>query len=93
MGKLDPAIVKKVTLGPHHVQTGRVRHYAGSLLGPPSSLSIVRYGPDEYNLVRFDGEGREMTDTFHETVDDAVEQARLEFLIRPDEWADTNDPY
>ena len=94
MTKHEATIVRVVDLEPHHARTGHTRHYAVSeQLRPPARLIIVQYGEREFNLIHLDAMGHEMTDTFHETVQDAMEQASLEFLVVPEEWATSDCPY
>lgn len=54
---------------------------------PPAELRIARY-PGEPNvyLLYLDGEGREVTDTYHESVAAAQAQAEWEFGITAAEW-------
>ncbi|MBB5318006.1 hypothetical protein [Tunturibacter empetritectus] len=33
------------------------------------------------------------TDTFHETLDEALHQAEWEFEVRPEEWIDAQEPF
>lgn len=89
----EAAIVKEIVLEPHHVGTGRTRHYRdGALNSRPARLIIVRFS-DGFNLIHLDSQGSEMSDTFHESVDNAVEQAAFEFSIKPEEWSSVNKPY
>jgi hypothetical protein len=39
-----------------------------------------------YYLLYLDSEGMEMTDTWHESVAAAIEQAKFEFGLMPDDW-------
>jgi hypothetical protein len=81
-------VMRSVTLGPHHVPTGKTRHYLGSEpISPPSLLRIVQYeGDPGFYLLHFDADGNELTDTYHDSMDDALEQADWEFQIKPHEW-------
>jgi len=89
----EATIVREVALARHHVATGKTRHYRdGALLDRPVRLIIVRFS-DGYNLIHLDSQGGEMTDTFHETVDEAMDQASFEFSIKPEEWEGVNKPY
>ena len=99
-------VVRRVTLLPRHVPTGAVKHFSGIIedtdgvrldrsnpIAPPVSLAIVSFGEREYNLIHLDGEGRELTDTFHESVDDALEQGRREFMVQPEDWDVVSESY
>lgn len=86
----DYIIVARITLGAHHLPTGKTRHRYGTLeIPPPSTLAIANY-PDApgFYLLHFDKEGNELTDTYHESVEEAKAQAEWEFGIQPGEWAD-----
>jgi hypothetical protein len=54
---------------------------------------VVRFGTDEYNLIHIDEEGKEIADTFHTSIEDALKQAELEFTIGPDEWLTVDEVY
>jgi hypothetical protein len=102
-------VIRRVTLLPRHAPTGAVKHSrfsgfvedeSGGLrldhsnpLPPPASLAIVTYGAGQFNLIHLDANGRDLTDTFHESVDDALEQASFEFTVQPDEWTVVSEPY
>jgi len=51
------------------------------------SLAIATYPGDAgYYLFYCDADGQELTDTWHETEDDALGQAEFEFRVQPHEW-------
>lgn len=84
----DYVILRKVRLGSEHLPTGRTRHYRGAQVLPvPSALQIARYSEDTgLYLFYLDVEGNEITDTYHDTLEGAVEQARWEFGIEDEDW-------
>lgn len=71
-----------------HSPTGRTRHAFRNVdVGPSTALRIVQYDEDPgFYLIHSDANGREIADTYHETIDDAMAQAEWEFGIRPEEW-------
>ncbi len=81
-------VLQRVTLGMRHEPTGKTRHYHGAVLLPsPTELRIVKYPEDAgFYLLHFDAEGAELTDTYHDTLEDAQAQAEWEFQIAPAEW-------
>jgi hypothetical protein len=86
----DPLLRRRIRLGPQHQPTGKTRHYHGNTLLPaPYELRIVKYldsnDPGCY-LFHCDASGTEFTDTYHETVEDAMSQAEWEFGVKQDEW-------
>jgi hypothetical protein len=67
--------------------TGKTRHYRDQLLPPPQQLEIVQLPPDSgFYLLYLDGNGAEMTDTWHESLEQAMDQANFEFGLLPNEW-------
>lgn len=81
-------IEKFAVLTAMHKPTGRTRHFDGGLLGPAFSLAIVCYTDAHgFYLLYFDAEGREMTDTFHATIEEAMTQAKWEYEVAPSDWS------
>ncbi|WP_218920252.1 hypothetical protein [Chondromyces crocatus] len=67
---------------------GKARHTRnGAILLSPAALSIVQYASDPgFYLLYVDAEGRELTDTYHDTLDGALSQAEWEFAVTPGQW-------
>ena len=88
-------VVKTVGLGQLHKPTGHTRHHVkGELATHFSELRIAKYEDvPGYYLFYCDEQGNELTDTYHDTLEEAIEQARLEFNVRPDEWSDASTAY
>lgn len=84
----DSRLLRYVRLGPEHRPTGKTRHYLGTNeLPPPTELRIVQYTEDPgYYLLYFNDLGEELTDTYHDSLTEAMEQAEWEFGVRPEEW-------
>jgi hypothetical protein len=86
----DYIVLKRTVLSGFHSSTGQTRHYRGEQeLPAPKSLEIVRY-PDTpgYYLLYLDEEGKWLTDTYHDTIENAIDQATWEFKVGRDEWVD-----
>ena len=68
--------------------TGKTRHYRdGKQQRPPQSLEIVQLPPDTgYYLLYLDENGIEVNDTWHESLDRAMDQANCEFGLSAEEW-------
>jgi len=87
-----PTEIARVHLLPRHRPTGKTRHYFGTpdnrVEAPvPAMLRIVQYDDDAgFYLFYCDEDGTEFTDTLHETVAKAKEQAKFEFNVQSDEW-------
>jgi hypothetical protein len=81
-------VIAKVRLTPAHEPTGFTRHLLPSgEMPPPVELQIAQY-PNEkgFYLFYLGDDGEVMTDTYHDTIERAFEQAELEFVVSPDEW-------
>ncbi|WP_433131149.1 hypothetical protein ACQPWW_09575 [Micromonospora sp. CA-240977] len=91
---VEPRVLAEVRLGPQHRPTGFTRHYYGYADGrrvevpPPVVLRIVQYDGDEPQAYLFycDDSNEEMTDTLHDSVADAMEQATAEFGVQRHDW-------
>lgn len=81
-------VIAKVRLDAAHRPTSRTLHRSlGAEVPRPSELHVVQYADDPgFLLLYLDEQQQEMTDTYHESLAAAFEQARWEFDISPDEW-------
>ncbi len=68
--------------------TGETHHFRGGrLLPPPAEVQVVDFpGSSGYYLLYLDEAGQEMTDTFHDSLADALAQAEWEFNLRDGDW-------
>lgn len=84
----DWRIFYSVKLTSQHAESSRTRHTVyGKVMARPAELRIVKYaGADGFYLFYCDETGKEMNDTYHDTVEKAMEQAEYEFGIRAEEW-------
>ena len=85
---VDYITLQRVILKESHGLTVNTRHFRdGQLLSAPHDLRIVKYEDDpNYFLLHFDKDGKEMTDTCHDSLEEALAQAEYEFQIKPSEW-------
>jgi hypothetical protein len=85
---INASIIQFICLKKHHKLTGKTRHFLGDKeLSNPTSLKIIKYPDDPgYYLLYFDENDNELTDTYHDTLSGALEQAEWEFEIKPIEW-------
>ncbi len=83
-------ILKQAVLTDRHIPTGRTVHrIGGNVVPPPAALQIARYeGDPGFYLFYCSATGEVVTDTYHETLDAALDQAEFEFGIRRSEWSD-----
>lgn len=81
-------ILKKISLLGRILPNKKTLHKFGNeILKNPSELKIGQYkGDNGYYLLYIDCNGNEITDTYHETINQAFEQASYEFNIKNDEW-------
>ena len=93
---MNAALLAYVRLVAHHEPTGHTGHIVGGAVLPmPLELRVVSYAEDPgvYLLYISDpGSGLADTDTYHMTMQDAFEQARLEFSVLPSEWRRVRGP-
>ena len=84
----DYIFLMKVDLS-NYQATGKTKHFYGSMEFPmPHELQIVQYQGDKGFYLFYCGKnGNEFTDTYHETLEDALTQAEWEFNVRPDAWS------
>lgn len=89
----DEIVLRSVELEAHHKPSGRTRHLVeGKKMLVPSSLSIVRYEGDAgVYLLYLSESGEEMTDTYHDTIEEAMSQAEFEFGVLPHEWCEESE--
>ena len=71
-----------------HASTGNTRHFRdGKQISAVSSLQIrEELAGGGFYLLYMDANDEELTDTLHPSIEDAMEQARFEFNVEPDEW-------
>jgi uncharacterized protein (TIRG00374 family) len=86
----DPAmkVLKRVFLAAHHVETGKTRRFvAGRPVPRPAALRIGYVeGQEGFHLLAYGDDDGLMTDAFHRTLEEAMEQAEEEYQVRPAEW-------
>jgi hypothetical protein len=80
---------REIILKPSHQPTGRTQHFRdGTTLPSPHRLRITSFeGDPGFYLLYLDEAGRELTDTYHDTLEQAFEQAQWEFGVLPTEWS------
>lgn len=89
--------IKRVTLADHHLQPGRAEHTLIDSKGARAfpafkSLTITTY-PDSQSFYLMHECEDTGTDTWHESLDDALDQAEWEFGVQRNEWTDVNESY
>ena len=88
--------VKRVELGPHHLNPGKTRHWIADKRGrrpfPPFRfLEIVQYeNSRDYYLLHICADGQK-ADTWHQSLEDALYQAEWEFGVKTEEWKDLHE--
>ena len=84
-------ILKEVSLE-RFFATGKTRHFSGNIeLPKPDFLQIVKYEDDTgYYLFYLNGSKECMTDTYHETIKNAIDQAQWEFGVDANDWEEVN---
>jgi len=71
-------------------RTGSTKHYIDSKeVEMPAKLQIVKYEDDSgFYLFYLDSNGEVLTDTYHDTLANAMQQALWEFNILEENWKD-----
>jgi hypothetical protein len=80
--ELDGArVLKYAVVTPEVEPTGATRHTVGGVgFGPAATLAIARHaGEDGTYLLYLDHDGHVFTDTWHESIEDALHQAAFEY--------------
>ena len=87
-------VFKRVFLNSReHYRTGEVKETINGIVQSylPYKLEIMSY-PDENNdgfyLTSMNIDNEDINDTWHQTIEDAVEQAKYEFNVNPKDWKD-----
>jgi hypothetical protein len=85
--------IAEATVNPSKI-TGNTVHSSDShILPAPKKLRIVQLRADSgYYLYHFDENDCEQTDTYHDTVEDALDQAAYEFGLTRDDWTWMHSP-
>ena len=80
-------VLREISLLPS-TSTGRTKHFAGSReLPTPAKLQIAQYvNGSGFYLFYLDDHGSIMTDTFHDSMEGAMDQAQWEFDIEMKDW-------
>ena len=88
MSEAGEKIVHRVRLRPEHKPTGMTTHtVSGIVVEPPFELRILQFDGDPgFYLIHFDESGTELTDTYHDTCQQAMEQAQFEFGVEEEDW-------
>lgn len=87
-------VVSWVRLTEAHQPTGATSHRVdGKPVEAAAELRVMQFeGDSGFYLIHLDKNGEELTDTYHETVEQAFEQAHFEFGIARDEWCSDSPP-
>lgn len=93
---MEERILYHVILNKDRHVMENAKHYSnGDLLPRPTALSIAEYigGSGGFYLFYLDETGKEQTDTFHDTLEQAFNQAEFEFNIKKNEWEKLAESY
>jgi hypothetical protein len=87
--------IKKVALASHHSQpesVGATIHAGGTIRpGPPfRELQIAHYEGEKSCYLFHISDGGESTDTFHDSVEEAMQHAEDLYGVEKSEWTDVN---
>ena len=90
---MEYVVLRRVQISGKFRPTGKTKHHVyGVEMPTPSSLKIVKYPNDPgFYLFYCNDKGEEMTDTWHETLQKAFEQANWEFGVVEGDWEKLSD--
>ena len=88
LNKMAYEIKKRVILNLNKKSEFKNIHtVGGEKILPPHELQIISYPDVEgFYLLYIDNNGEVITDTYHETLINALDQAEYEFNVLPSEW-------
>jgi hypothetical protein len=77
-----------VRLRPDHQRTGNTKHIVdGAVVEAPYELRIMALDGDSgVYLIHFAQSGSELTDTYHDSREAALQQAEFEFGVKESDW-------
>ena len=80
-------ILREISLIPG-TATGKTKHFLGNMELPmPAKLQIAQYANDSgFYLFYLDDQGSIMTDTYHDSIEGAMDQAQCEFNTEEKDW-------
>jgi hypothetical protein len=86
-----PVTLKRVVLNDQHLRPGRTKHTINGADFPPFvSLEIVQYPNDKsFYLFHITADGK-IADTWHESVEAAMDQTEFEFAVQRSDWTDVS---
>lgn len=81
-------LIAYLILNSSHTKTNNTKHYIhGKLLTDINGLAICKHDHDTgYYLFYCDNTWKEFTDTYHESIEDAIDQAEFEFANTRESW-------
>ena len=82
------SVIKSIYLTSKHLSTlNTIQRVGNEIMMKPHKLEIVNYpGDPGFYLLYFGINDEELTDTYHDNIDSALQQAKWEFNINIDEW-------
>lgn len=82
-------ILYEMYLPPKTKRTGKTTHYHNGTVikAIPQKLQIVQYENDNgFYLIQIDSTNNELSDTYHDSIEDAKDQAAWEFDLKEFDW-------
>lgn len=86
----DSKTLSYIFLNETHIKTGNTRHFVmGELVQEINGLAICKYEKDAgYYLFYCNQDWEIITDTYHNSIEDAKKQAEFEFINSIQSWVD-----
>jgi len=76
----DAKVICASPIDSRHTQTGACKQIVnGAVMGPAAGIAICKYDDSGFYLFGCDADWHVITDTWHESVEDAIYQAEFEY--------------
>ncbi len=84
----EATVLMFTSINDKHTFTGDCKQIvAGEIMGPMAGLAICQYdGETAYFLLGCDRDWSQVTDTWHQTLDEAIYQAEFEYAGTKNTW-------
>jgi len=84
----DAKVLYYIKIEGHYQSTGNTKQIVnGVLMGPAYGLAICKYEDDDaYYLFGCDKSWQSVTDTWHESIEDAMKQGKFEYDVTKNNW-------
>lgn len=76
----DAQVICAAPIDARHIPTGACKQIVnGVVMGPAAGVAICKYNEDGFYLFGCDSEWQVISDTWHQSIEDAISQAEFEY--------------